>query len=76
MHSSLIHLIQSVMKAWKTILEVNTSEGNEKIGNHERIWETKVGYPDVHIIVNSTQGQSYEHLNAAFTTVIYRFNRG
>lgn len=50
MHSSLIHLIQSVMKTWRIMPEVNTSEGNEKIGNHERIWQTNVDHPDVHTL--------------------------
>ena len=36
MHSSLIHPIQSVMKAWRITLG-GRSKGNEEIGNHERI---------------------------------------
>ena len=74
MHSSLIHLIQSIMKTCRITLEVNMCEGVENIGNHERMWETSVGHLDVDI-VNSRQGQWHEHLNVTFTTVLYLDNR-
>ena len=62
------------MKTWRITLEVNTREGEENIGNHERMSETSVGHLDVHM-VNSRQCQWHEHLNATFTTVLYRDKR-
>lgn len=74
MHSSLIHLIQFIMKTWRITLEVNMREGEENIRNNERTWETSVGHLEVHI-VNSRQDQWHEHLNATFTTVLYHGKR-